>query len=180
MDRALRIALLARRFSILARRPDLLYADRAGKLERFYDSMEPRTPLLKQLVLESDETDRLCALAVVMLNRKGMRRGELCELLSALDPDRIVAIAYALPWSARRRWDFLCQQAEWSREVSGIEEDIEQAMRDVMTLSALPGHLIKAALAGGDPMDTIPESVLQYLPDPDALRECLAEIAEAY
>ncbi len=52
----------------------------------------------------------------------------MMELLAELDADRIIAIVYALPWSAKRRCDHLLSQPEWGWAVRRSRDEMGEAL----------------------------------------------------
>jgi hypothetical protein len=103
MHRAYRIAFLAHGYEVLARRPELCTPDRDHRLWHALtdEGPGPLRMLDAASVNDAGEVDMLCAYAVRLLRRPGIRTRELLDLLGMLDPDRIVAIYYALPLDRR-------------------------------------------------------------------------------
>jgi hypothetical protein len=103
MNRGYKIALLARAYRILARRPELWTDDCPERVRHALTDDGPGrlSALDAVLVFQTGKLDVLCAYAVAMLHRPGARNAEVLDLLGMLDPDRIAAIYYALPEERR-------------------------------------------------------------------------------
>lgn len=157
MTSPVRIALLSRLYETLARRPDLLYADQAERVERVtnHEDVGPLPLLDVALLSEVKPIDRLCASAVVQLKAKGAPRQAILDLLAVLDADRLVAIASAVPEDVRRR--VLRADPRLAGLVREVEQDMGEARFAVESA---------AGLSGGDgprfPLD--PDSLLDKWP----------------
>src|SRR5437868_4076218 len=102
MNRADRIALLARRFRLLADRPDLLRRDPAEHVATATAPEPVRLNLLDAVqVAGVGDLDRLCAAGVRRLGSSRRGRATVLDLLAELEPDRLLAVYYALPEDQR-------------------------------------------------------------------------------
>jgi hypothetical protein len=98
MKRAANIAALARRYQVLAKRPDVLYPDDAEqRVDRAIAANLP--PLDVFLVALADETDRACANGVRLLRETDdpKRERAILDELSVLGSDYLLAFYFALP-----------------------------------------------------------------------------------
>lgn len=94
------IAAHARRFSLLADRPNLLYPDREQRTERIL-SDDTKGPLDVMLVGGADEADRVCAAGVVALRGDAPQAKPVLSLLSVLPAERLLGVYFALPSDRR-------------------------------------------------------------------------------
>jgi hypothetical protein len=135
MDRAYRIALLARRYRLLSERPQYLTSNRAELIERMLDAPVAVGDFDRSLILHASEVDRLCAHAVRSLARRAP--AAVLDMLGVLDPDRVVGMYYALPprrQAAVRRdpaWGYHLEHAppgtdEAVVEVARMAEDMQE------------------------------------------------------
>jgi hypothetical protein len=135
VNRAYRIALLARRYALIARRPEFQTPNQPDRLQHALAAEPPGPlPLLDAAqAVGSTELDRLCGYAVALLRRPG-RTSEILDLLGVLDPDRIAAIYFALP--AERR-NVITRDAACAFHVYHAPRDeTEAALSDVEALVA--------------------------------------------
>src|SRR4051794_29594548 len=101
LDRPTRIALIVRRFRLLAL-PEMLGAPLGELPERLDRRWQVGVPSLLDPVAwaGSEDIDRVCANAVDRLRRRSVsaqaKRG-IVDVLDVLDEDRKVALYYALP-----------------------------------------------------------------------------------
>lgn len=134
-SRHVRIALLARRFRLLADRPEYMRREPAERVEAtMREHRQIPLSLLDQTQVQgSGEIDWLCA-AMVKRCRSASRRGivGLLDVLGYLDPDRICAIYHALP-EVRRAW--LLADATWAYFIQQVEDDMPDALAEVEELA---------------------------------------------
>ena len=125
MDRALRIALLSRRLSVLARRPELLTADPDRRVDvALTDSPPGPLPVMDAvLAAGAGELDRMCAHAVRWLTHNG--DASVLDVLGVLSPDRVVAMYYALPPERREATRL---DPAWAYHVQQVEADMPAAL----------------------------------------------------
>ncbi len=135
MTRALNIALLARLYRLLADRPEFLCRERVDRIDRTgADALPlPMTVLDTTSVERAGELDRMCGYAVRVL-RAGASKS-LLDVLGMLEPDRIVAMYYALPAERRRS---VLRDGAWVYQVAHAPEGIEDAEREVAELADEP------------------------------------------
>jgi hypothetical protein len=116
----------------MARRPEFLNATEQERPARaFSGEAIPLVLLDAALVAEVSEVDRLCAYAVRTLQGSG-QKAALLDVLGMLEPDRIVAMYYALPPKRREavRNDFA-----WNYYVAEVEAEMPDAIWDVTSLA---------------------------------------------
>jgi hypothetical protein len=122
------VAHYARRFELLARRPELLNKNREDRVAHsFGDSAGPGPLHLLDIanVVGAGELDFLCAYAVTILRKPGGASAALLDVLGILDPVRVAAIAFALPEERRRR---LRRDPYWNRAISEVECAMPEAI----------------------------------------------------
>ncbi len=163
MNRAYRIALLARAYQLLARRPELWSRDCGERVRHALTDDGPGrlSALDAVLVFQTGKLDVLCAYAAAMLLRPGARNAEVLDLLGVLDADRIVAIYYALPEERRGVvtrdpvWAYHVQQAPGD-EITAAMVELDWLDPDPIsepsgaTLAAVAG-LADAPASPGEP-----------------------------
>jgi hypothetical protein len=89
----------ARRLALLAPRPEFLL-DRRMRVERALADDVPPGPLHlldAAMVIGASELDRLCGYAVATIAASRQPLAVLLDVLGNLDPDRILAMHWALP-----------------------------------------------------------------------------------
>lgn len=126
MDRAYKIAFLARRYRLLSERVELLTPDRAELVERILASPVTIGEFDRSVILHTNELDRLCAHAVRALSQRAST--PVLDVLGVLDADRLVAMYYALPESRRAA---VRRDVAWSYNVEQAPEGIAEAIADV-------------------------------------------------
>ena len=148
MASAYRIALKARLFRVLCDRPAYLVADRGELIERMLGAPVPLSELERTLVLGANEVDLLCAQAVRTLSHR--TSDALLDVLAVLDPERLVAIYYALPCKRR---GLVRREPAWAYHVDHEPEDTAAALADVKEWveSGQRGVADRAALVGMAP-----------------------------
>ena len=124
------IGFLTRRFQLLAERPELMVTDRAALIERMLGMAVPLSELDRTLALHAGELDRLCAHAVRVLRERSAK--PLLDVLGVLDPDRIVAMYFALP--PKRRVAALRDPA-WAYHVGNMPPGVEAAVANIAQLA---------------------------------------------
>ena len=142
------IALWARLYRVLADRDEYMMArDLAERIDR--TDPERATCLSEvdaELVAYSTEIDRVCGAAARLL-RKGWSAG-VVEILGWLDPDRLAAVALALPENRRRA--VLGKDYDWALAFGAIDMDRVREVEDIAErLNALArdmDHGIRSAL----------------------------------
>ena len=126
MDRGTNIAFKARLYMLLGKYPEYLIADPAERIDRALDAPIALGSLDLTLLAGATEIDRVCAHTVMVL------RGEACkpllDALGVMDPDRIVAMYYALPDYRR---ESVKNDVAWAFHVGnapeGVGDVIDQA-----------------------------------------------------
>lgn len=133
----------ARRFALLADRPDLLYPDTEQRADRVL-SDDTKTPLDVMLLGGASEADRVCAAAVVAL-RQDAQSEPVLSLLSVLPADYLLGVYFALPVERRGQCE---TDPVWAYHLRRVPDGIEEAM-DVLD-----------SLAEADLAD-VPEAILE-------------------
>ena len=142
MDRAYKIAFLARRYRLLSERPELLTADRAELVERIIASPVTIGEFDRSLILHTSELDRLCVHAVRVLTQRAS--APVLDVLGVLDGDRLAAMYYALPESRRAS---VRRDVAWSYNVEQAPEGVGEAILEI-ECKAEAIQAITARLAG--------------------------------
>jgi hypothetical protein len=127
---AANVAFLARRFRLLADRPEWMLAHREELIERMLDRAVAVSELDRTLILHATELDRLCAYAVRVLSKRSAKL--LVDVLGVLNPDRIVAMYFALP--VRRR-GFMLRDPAWGYHVTNMPPETERLVDVVASLA---------------------------------------------
>lgn len=120
MDRATRIAMLARLYVLLGRHRELMTTNTADKIDRVMHAPIPFNCVDRTLIMGATEIDRVCAHSVILL-RRTMNK-PLLDGLGVMDPDRIVACCYALPDSRRKQ---VRKDAAWSYHLDHMPEGMD-------------------------------------------------------
>jgi hypothetical protein len=133
MERALNIALYARRFRLLAERGEYMREDSDDRYAAVTErrSCGPLNPLDAAQIAVSDDVDRTCGYAVrVLSGAQGTPRGMrvLLDVLGMLDRDRVCGMYYALPPEKRRVAD---SDYVWAYYVREVERDMPGALAQV-------------------------------------------------
>jgi hypothetical protein len=106
-------------------------ADERETVDRLLGRYVAVGSLDRSLILASGDIDRLCARAVIRLNKRASF--VLLDLLAELDPIRLLAIYYAL---AERRRRAVLRDPAWAYAVRHAPEGIEEAIAEVDALAA--------------------------------------------
>ena len=129
-----RIALWARLYRLLAERAEYRHPDAAERYDRTDRAAVPSLGRVDaELIARSGELDRLCGAAVRSLRERW--NAELADVLAALDPERLAAVALALP-EDRRRAPALARalrdvDMEAVAEVDSLADDIDALHRRI-------------------------------------------------
>ncbi len=121
--RAFWIAVQARRYALLAERPDLLYPEPGLRAERVVQD-EARSPLDVMLLAGVDEAGRLCASAVAALSRDAPQAKPILDLLAVLPADYLLGIYFALPEERRGKCE---ADPVWAYHLRRIPEGVTEA-----------------------------------------------------
>jgi hypothetical protein len=132
MERAHRIAFLARRLRLLSERQEFLTSNRAELIERILSSPVPVGELDRSLILHASELDRLCAHAVCVITRRAHL--PVLDVLAVLSPDRLSAMYYALPENRRGA---VRRDLAWAYHVEHAPPGIEDAIVEFEQLADL-------------------------------------------
>lgn len=164
MTRAVKVALLARRYRLLSERPELLTSDRAELIERILASPVPIGEFDRSVILHANELDRLCAHAVRVLTQYAS--ASVLDVLGVLDADRLAAMYYALPESRRASvrhdvsWSYNVEQAS-----SGVTEAIAEIERwaeaTQATTTRLAGLMALAPSAAREDTEAMERTLLR-------------------
>lgn len=114
------IALKARLYRLVADRPEFLTTDVGARLDAAWTSDAPGSlALIDRIgVAGMTEVDRLCAYAVAKL--RGAASGAVLDVLGMLDPERLVAMFYALPQERRQ---VVLRDGAWAFYVNRVDPD---------------------------------------------------------
>lgn len=137
MRTAERIAFLARRYRLLAEREVLcgLRRNREARADYLDHAEALGYPLMDAVqVLGAGELDFICAEAVRELARPGARTEAALRLLSWLDHERLVAIAYALPEDRRH---VVQRHGVWAYAYNHAPPGMAAALRRVAEVNAI-------------------------------------------
>lgn len=132
-ERAFLIAAQARRFALLAERPELLYPDEALRAERLVHD-DTRSHMDVVLLAGMGELDRLCAAAVSMLNRDAPHSKPILDLLGVLPADYLLSIYFALPDERRGQCG---RDGVWAYHLRRIPDGVEEAMVTLESLATV-------------------------------------------
>jgi hypothetical protein len=98
-NRAAGIAFMARRFVLLADRPELCCHDLGERIDRLLNLCVPISEVDRTAVLHASELDHVCVHALRVLRARSSK--QLLDALGIMDQDRVCALYFALP--VRRR-----------------------------------------------------------------------------
>ena len=134
MQREYRIALLARRFALLADRVEFARPDPAERVEATLRARRPiPLSLLDQAqIVGAGELDRLCGAAVRRLRSTGAGAPALLDVLGHLDADRLCGVYYATPEGRRGR---LRQDGAWAYHVAQVEATMADALTEIEAIA---------------------------------------------
>jgi hypothetical protein len=149
--RAWTIAANARRYALIARRPEFQSPDREVRVAHAL-AEEPPGPLHlfdAAMVIGASELDRFCGYAVAVLSLGGAGMARLLDALGVLDDERVVAIYFALPDEAR---DKVVRMngvfAVTAARVESAFREAETQLEDMV--SATPATELSCAVARAD------------------------------
>lgn len=127
MERATRIAMLARLYVLLGKHPDYLTSDTGERIDRALNAPIPLNAVDKTLLMAATEIDRVCGYTVMLL--RGQTSKPLLDALGVMDPDRIVAMYYALP---DRRRKIVLSDPAWAYHIEHAPEGLAQVMSETV------------------------------------------------
>lgn len=125
MGRATRIAMLARLYLLLGKHPEYLTANTGERIDRALDAPIPLNAVDKTLLMAATEIDRVCGYTVMLL--RGQTSKPLLDALGVMDPDRIVAMYYALP---DRRREIVKRDPAWAYHIEHEPEGLAAVMSE--------------------------------------------------
>jgi hypothetical protein len=125
MDRGTRIAMLARLYMLLGKHPEYLTANTGERIDRALEASIPLNGVDKTLLMAATEIDRVCGHTVMLL--RGQASKPLLDALGVMDPDRIVAMYYALP---DRRREIVRRDPAWAYHIDHAPEGLAEVMSD--------------------------------------------------
>jgi hypothetical protein len=139
------IAAHARRFALLADRPDLLYPEPGQRAERVLAD-DTKAPLDVMLIGGADETDRVCAAAVATLKHDAPQTKPVLSLLSVLPAEYLLGIYHALPVERRGQCGMDTVWAYHLRRIPDGIEAAQEALRELaeLDLADVPEQLLEA------------------------------------
>lgn len=117
---ALNVALGARLYRALADREEYRHEDRGERIDRTEQAItRGLSELDAELIGRATELDRMCGYAVRVLRKRA--QADLLDLLGALPPDNLAAVAFALPEKRRRAIEG--RDPYWMRAVAAVDPD---------------------------------------------------------
>jgi hypothetical protein len=121
------IALYARRFALIAARPEFLQDHQPSRTTHALAQEPPGELHLLDAaqMIGSSELDRLCGYAVALVNQASEPCVQLLDLMGVLDPDRICGIYFAVD---RMRRAQLRRDPVWAFHVQQIEAEMPSAL----------------------------------------------------
>jgi hypothetical protein len=128
--RAFSIVFMARRFVLLADRPELCVTDRAERIDRMLNLCIPISEIDRTAVLHASELDHVCVHVLRILRKSSSKL--LLDGLGIMDADRVCALYFALP--VRRRKAML-RNPVWAYDVANAPPEMERAINDLRVLS---------------------------------------------
>jgi hypothetical protein len=129
MARSARIAMLARLYVLLSEHPEYMTDDVGARIDRSLSAPVPLGFADQTLLMAATEIDRFCGYTVAMLRSQSSKL--LIDALGVLDPDRILAIYYALP--DRRRKSVL-SDAAWNYHVQNQPPELPGVLEAISSL----------------------------------------------
>jgi hypothetical protein len=126
MERGFRIAVYARLYMLLGKYPEYLTAKTGERIDRALDAPIALNGFDLTLLMAATEIDRVCAHTVMVLRDE--RSKGLLNALGVMDPDRIVAMYYALP-NGRR--EVVRQDPAWAYHIDHAPEGMPERIDDV-------------------------------------------------
>jgi hypothetical protein len=125
MERGTRISLLARLYMLLGKHPEYLTANTGERIDRALEAPMPLNAVDKTLLMAATEIDRVCGHTVMVL--RGQTSKPLLDALGVMDPDRIVAMYYALP---DRRREIVRRDPAWAYHIEHAPEGLAEVMAE--------------------------------------------------
>jgi hypothetical protein len=125
MGRATRIAMLARLYMLLGKHPEYLTANTGERIDRALEAPMPLNGVDKTLLMAATEIDRVCGHTVMVL--RGQTSKPLLDALGVMDPDRIIAMYYALP---DRRREIVKRDPAWAYHINNAPEGLAEVMAE--------------------------------------------------
>lgn len=127
-----KIAMLARLYQLLARRPELLtHGPQERRQKTIYDPPVPISALDAAMVSEATELDLLCGYAVRRLSQPGATLKGVLDVLGMLTPERVCAMYLALPKERRR---LIQRDPVWGWYTQQIPSDVADAQWEIASL----------------------------------------------
>lgn len=124
------IAGYARRFALLAHRPELLYPDPAVRAERLMEG--GKAPLDVVLLATVSDAERLCAAAVAMLKRDAPQAKPILDLLAVLPAECLLGVYFALPEDRRRQCE---SDPVWAYHLRRVPDGVGEAANALLDLT---------------------------------------------
>lgn len=115
--------MLARLYMLLGKHPEYLTANTGERIDRALEAPMPLNGVDKALLLAATEIDRVCGHTVMVL--RGQSSKPLLDALGVMDPDRIVAMYYALP---DRRRAIVRRDPAWAYHIDHAPEGLAEVM----------------------------------------------------
>lgn len=142
MKREHRIAILARRFRVVASRNEFMRPDPGERVEATLRERRaiPLSRFDQAQVIGAGELDRICAASVRRLSAYTKGQVALLDVLGFMEPDRVCAIYYALPKPMRKH---LHRDGVWDYQVAQVEAGMPEAVAEIDALAHESGRFAK-------------------------------------
>jgi hypothetical protein len=124
------IAFLARRYRLLSERPEYLTGTHGQRIELLLKS--GLGELDRTLILYTSAIDRLCGHLVTLLRTESDTPSALLDAFGVMDPDRIVAVYYALPDGRREE---VRSDPVWAYHILNAPPGVGQAIEEIAQLA---------------------------------------------
>jgi hypothetical protein len=128
--RAFGIAFLARRYRLLSERPEYLTGTHGERIEMLLTS--GLGELDRTLILFTSDMDRLCGHMVTVLRTSRYAPLTLLDAFGVMDPDRMIAVYWALPSDRRER---VLRDPVWAYNIEHAPPGVEQAIEETEQLA---------------------------------------------
>jgi hypothetical protein len=154
---ALSVALLARRFTLLADHVELLRSDRIERVGvMLRDSGHAANALDLELVGTAGSLDQICGYALRRLRRTGAAGlAAVLDVLGMLPPNHLLGLLYALPLARREAVRKL--DGVWDHHAHEIEEQMPDALGEVERIVRLCADDERARLVAELPAEELRE-----------------------
>ncbi len=148
MGNAHTIAFMARRYRLLAERPEYLSGTHGQRIELLLKS--GLGDLDRTLILHSRDIDRLCGHLVNLLRTAHRTPLTSLEAFGVMDPDRLAAVYWALPSNRRAA---VLRDPVWACHINNAPPGVGQAIEEIEQLAEETRQAVvkRAALTASAP-----------------------------